>query len=237
MYYDSCLTLSSLASGYLLSTLNIFGPPGSIRAWRQEGRPTHPVHVLQKGSHRYCEPSSIPAFSRRGMAEWKRRQSWGSSGVPKSDRVEVHEREGQWSGKHRTRNLEKIRMQRPELAFDYERKSSLQTRRSPPLKLFPFLPEPEGPAATTNDSLTGQRAPTSESARQPELASWLGAGTCRLPSGRRKQGVPPKVRNWPAHTPKAQAPPGGAGRGAAGRGGGWKWSWNPVGAQSRVFGS
>lgn len=66
MYYDSCLTLSSLASGYLLSTLNIFNPPGSIRAWRQEGRPTHPV---QKGSHRSCKASSIPAFSRRGMAQ------------------------------------------------------------------------------------------------------------------------------------------------------------------------
>lgn len=59
-------------------------------------------------------------------------------------------------------------------------KIPLQTQRSPPLKLFPLLPEPEGPTATTRLSLRGRNVPTSDSAQQPELTSSLSARPCGI---------------------------------------------------------
>lgn len=70
---------------------------------------------------------------------------------------------------------------------------------SPSPGLFPFLPEPEEPAATTHDSLSGRRAPTSDSAGQPEFTSWLRAGLveAHLRAGNR---VYPSTRKTGAQT-------------------------------------
>lgn len=94
-----------------------------------------------------------------------------------------------------------------------------------------LLPEPEGPAATTRDSLTGRRVPTSDSAGQPELTSPRGAGPCG--GGlRRKQSVPPPRAPARKHAQGAGATcPGGAGPGSGvggggrERGGAWGGAW------------
>lgn len=183
-----------------------FISPGSIRDPRQ-GRPTHSALVPEKGSQRQRK-ANVLAFSRRGTGKKGSddARNWGT--LTRSQiRVEVHEGEGQGSGKHR-RNVE-ASVQRPGVAFNQEKKIPSRIQRSPPVKLFPLLPEPEGPPATTRQE---SQWPKGSHFRLSTATGTYVMTRRRASSGCGKQGARLCAGNWRANTSTAHALDSWAGR-------------------------
>lgn len=159
------LVRHSTSSGTWLSAVcsSYFIPPGSTRASWQGGDPLTP-RALEKRSQRSRE-AGLPG-SPGGEWPWGREMPGAGArrGFPKQVQVHGGAQDTGFGGGERAEAPTGIRP---------GGKHPLPTPRCPPLTLFPLLPEPEGPAATTHDRvpLSGLRTPTSDSARQPELAS------------------------------------------------------------------
>ena len=141
-------------------------------------------HSTMRGRNARNRSTVRGSQTRQGQSSWRRSSVQKRTGeFVRGKSVEI------WTG---------IRLE--------EKKKKPHCRLNDPFpSSYILLPEPERPAATTRQSLSGRRAPTSDSARQPDLTSWLGAKPCGISSGRRKLGVSPCAGSERANIPTAHA--------------------------------